>query len=212
MKNLKTLVLAMVVILSVFTGNVFAEEAKASGYASVDVMSNYVWRGQKLSNGSVIQPSIGITYGSFDANFWANYDTDPDISEINETDLTLTYSLSMDKLNFAIGYIYYALDGTNDTQEIYFSIGYETFLSPALNVYYDYDEGDGYFVTASIGHAFELATDISLELGASASYNLGNKVMGTNDEGDKFSNFDTVKSFLQILSKGLFSMVFMVPN
>jgi len=58
-------------------------------------MSNYVWRGQKLSNSWVIQPLVGITYGSFGANIWANYDSDSKIDEgdghgeVTETDVTL---------------------------------------------------------------------------------------------------------------------------
>ncbi len=46
--------------------------AETSGSASVDVFSKYVWRGQTLSDASVIQPSVGITYGGYGANLWDN--------------------------------------------------------------------------------------------------------------------------------------------
>ena len=170
MKSLKIMVVTIILVLGLSIGSLYAEEPEVSGSASVDVMSNYVWRGFKLSDGLVIQPLVGITYGSFGANLWANYDTD--LNEHNETDLTLSYSFSMDKFSFDAGYIYYALDSVDDTQEIYLSVGYDTLLSPALAVYYDFDEGDGAFVIASIGHDFELEKDISLSLGASVSYNM----------------------------------------
>ena len=187
MRNLKIMFIAIVLMLGFSISNLYAEEKKTLGYASVDVMSNYIWRGQKLSNSWVIQPSVGITYGSFGTNIWANYDSDR--TDTTETDLTLNYSFSVNKFKFAAGYIYYALKGADDTQEVYVSTNYDTFLKPTLTIYYDYDEGDGAFILASICHSFGLSKDIALNLGASASYNINNKVMGFDSEGDDFSNF-----------------------
>lgn len=190
-----SMIILMFLLQAVFTVSVFAAEPEVSGTASVDIMSNYVWRGQKLTNSWVIQPSVGITYNGFGANLWSNYDSDSNIDEgddhgeVSETDLTLNYSFSVDKWNFGLGYIYYALTGANDTQEIYLSTSYSTLLNPTLNIYYDYDEGDGAFIIASISHSLEVFKDISLDLGASASYNINNKVMGFDEDGDDFSNF-----------------------
>lgn len=197
MRSLKTIFIAMVLILSFSICSLYAEEPKVSGTASVDIMSNYVWRGQKLSNSWVVQPSVGITYGSFGANLWSNYDSDraeaissdTGHGEFTETDLTLNYSFSVDKFNFVAGYIYYALEGANDTQEFYFSSGYDTLFKPTLTIYYDLDEGNGAFIAASIGHSFEVSKGIALNLGASASYNISNKVMGFDKDGKDFSNF-----------------------
>jgi hypothetical protein len=195
MKRLGILGLAIALTLMVFAGSLYAEETKTSGYASVDVMSNYVWRGQKLSNSWVVQPSVGITYGVFGANIWANYDSDAKIDEgdghgeFNETDITLNYTRSIDKITLTAGYIYYALNNANDTQELYLSAGYDTLLTPTLTLYYDFDEGNGAFLVASISHSFEVSKDIALNLGASASYNINNKVMGFDKDGDDFSNF-----------------------
>jgi hypothetical protein len=195
MKRATALGLALVMMLFVAAGSVSAEETKTSGYASADIMSNYVWRGQKLSNSWVIQPSVGITYGVLGVNIWANYDSDSQIDEgnghgeFNETDITLSYTRSHDKWTFGTGYIYYALSGANDTQEVYLSAEYDTLLSPSLTLYYDFDEGNGAFIVAAIGHSFEIAKDTNWNLGASASYNINNKVMGFDRGGDDFSNF-----------------------
>ena len=199
MKKISILVLSFVLTFALITGAVPAAKAETetAGYASVDAMSNYVWRGQKLSNSWVLQPSVGITYGSFDTNIWANYDSDQyeaDSSddghgEFTETDVTLSYSMGMDKWSFTGGYIYYALDGANDTQELFLTVGYDILLSPELTVYYDYDEGNGVFIVTSIGHSIDLSEAIALNLGASASYNINNEVMGYDEDGDDFSNF-----------------------
>ncbi len=192
------IIIAVFVLISVFSaGNVYAGEPAVSGSASVDIMSNYIWRGQKLSNSWVVQPAVGITYGGFGASIWGNYDSDRSEAgsassghgEFSEVDFTLTYSRSFDTLTLTGGYIYYAFDGANDTQEVYLTASYNTLLSPALTVYYDYDEGNGAFIVASAGHAFSLPKDILLKLSAYASYNMRNKVMGLNDDGDRFSNF-----------------------
>jgi len=195
MKSLKIMILAAFVFIAVSSTQALAEDAKVSGYTSVDVMSNYVWRGQKLSNSWVIQPSVGIAYGSFGANIWANLDSDAEALGADnrfkhtETDLTATYGFSFDKLGLTAGYIYYALEGANDTQEIFLSANYDVLLKPTLTLYYDFVEGNGAFVVASVGHSFPITADIPLNLGASASFNINNKVMGPDKDGKDFSNF-----------------------
>ena len=98
------IIMALVVagVMGVLAGTGFAEEPKVSGFASVDVMSNYVWRGIKVSNSWVVQPSVGIGYGGFAANIWGNYDSDVAEStssstghgEMTEVDFTLSYTKS----------------------------------------------------------------------------------------------------------------------
>ncbi|MDP2158808.1 MAG: hypothetical protein Q8K68_13990 [Nitrospirota bacterium] len=192
------LVTAVMVFVGLLTGSSFAEGPKVSGFASVDVMSNYIWRGIKVSNSMVVQPSVGITYGDFAANIWANYDSDvaewtsnnkTGHGEITETDITLSYTKSINKLTLSGGYIFYAFEGYNDTQEFFVTASYDTLLNPALTVCYDFDEGNGAWVVASIGHTFSLPKDMSLKLRALASYNIENGIMGFDKDGNKFSNF-----------------------
>jgi hypothetical protein len=195
MRILKVVFITAALVLNFLISNLYAEGKRTSGFASVDVISNYIWRGQKLSNSWVIQPSVGITYGSFGANIWANYDSDSQIDEgdkhgeFSETDLTLNYNFFIDRWNFSFGYIYYALNEANDTQEVYISASYSTLLNPTITVYYDYDEGYGAFIVASVGHSIDVYKESSLKLSASASYNINNKVMGFDENGDEFSNF-----------------------
>jgi len=186
---------AVVFVFGFFITNLYGIETNVSGYASLDYFSNYVWRGQKLSNSWVLQPSLGINYGAFGANIWTNYDTDSKIDEgnghgeVTETDITLYYTHSINKLNLTAGFIYYALSDANDTQEIYLSAEYDVFLKPKLTIYYDFDEGNGAFLVASTSHSIELLKDISMNLGATASYNINNKVMGLNKDKKDFRNF-----------------------
>jgi hypothetical protein len=162
--------IVLTIFLLTFLAAPFTEAADTSGSASVDLLSDYVWRGQTLSeDDGVVQPSVGITYGNFGANLWANFDAETE--EHTETDLTLSYGFSKDKLSLEVGYIYYALEGTDDTQEAYLALAYDTILSPSLIIYYDFDEGDGAFLIASIGHSIGLMD------------------VGVDSDGDTFTDF-----------------------
>lgn len=68
------------------------------------------------------------------------------------------------------GYIYYALDGVDDTQEIFLPLGLDTFLSPSLTVYKDIDNAPSWYFFLGISHAFEITEKVSLELSGSISF------------------------------------------
>lgn len=167
-----------------------AEAVDSSASFGVDYMSQYVWRGTQLSDDSfVLQPSVEGTYGPITVNLWANYDTETQIN--TETDLTVSYSRAVDKVSIDVGYIYYSLAGAgiDDTQEIYISVGYDVLLSPNVTYYQDIEQDTGGgFAVASIGYDLELADDIVVELGASASVNFENSYsMGTDALGNDFT-------------------------
>ncbi len=167
-----------------------AQAVDTSASFGVDYMSQYVWRGTQLSDDSfVLQPSVEGTYGPITVNLWANYDTETQIN--TETDLTVSYSRAIDKVSIDVGYIYYSLAGAgiDDTQEIYISVGYDTFLSPNVTIYTDIEQDTGgTFAVASIGHDLEVADGIVVSLGASASANFENEfALGTDSTGNAFT-------------------------
>lgn len=171
-----TAVLALVLYLSY---PVMAEEESPTADASVTFSSAYIWRGQELSRDSlVIQPSMTVGYKGFAANVWGNLDTDPYVasgpdakSDWNETDLTLSYGHEFGKLSAELGFIYYALAGTDtDSQEFYLGLGVNTLLSPSLTIYKDVSTYPHWYFLLGVSHAFELTDNIALELSGSVSY------------------------------------------
>lgn len=158
---------------------VLAEEAdKPSADASISFLSKYVWRGYELSKDSiVIQPSITASYKGVGFNLWGNLDTEQDMNlygnddtNWNETDMTLSYDNSLGMVSYSLGYIYYALDAADDTQEIYASAGLDTILAPTLTVYRDFAKYPGWYATLGVSHSFQLSETIALDTGAHVSY------------------------------------------
>jgi len=59
---------------------------------SVDLFSNFVWRGMSLNTSPVIQPEVSISLGNFSFGAWASTPFTP--GEYNELDLFVNYQLT----------------------------------------------------------------------------------------------------------------------
>lgn len=142
--------------------------------ADVAFLSQYIWRGYGLSKDSlVIQPSITAGFKGFALNLWGNLDTnyEPENgSKWNETDLTFSYGHSFGIVGLEAGFIYYALDGLDDSKEFYLSAGVDTILAPTLTVYREVSKLAGWYINLGVSHSFELPHEMSLDLGATFAY------------------------------------------
>ncbi|MBU0730657.1 MAG: hypothetical protein KKE17_03580 [Proteobacteria bacterium] len=189
-RTLGTISLGLAALL--LSNGIAAAEDKPEADLTVGIYSKYVWRGFALSDDNmVIQPSMTVGYKGFAFNLWGNLDTDntaADSQEFNETDMTISYDGSAGKLGYSLGYIYYAIEGT-DTQEVYAGVSIDTILSPALTVYKDFDTFPSYYILLAVSHSFEIAKDISLDLGAHAGYLLSDDEADYADStGGKYSD------------------------
>lgn len=163
-------------------------EDKPEADLTTGFYSQYIWRGFAFSRDSlVIQPSMTVSYKGVGVNLWGNLDTKQYASDeadktsnFNETDLTLSYDGSAGKIGYGLGYIYYGLDGVNDSKEIYATVSVDTILAPSLTIYKEIAGYQGIYAKLAIGHSLELAKDVSLDLGASIGY-LDNEQSGTDE-------------------------------
>ena len=184
--------------------------------ASFDVafLSQYIWRGLELSKDSlVIQPSATVAYKGFSVNVWGNLDTDvyagpnKGQSKWNETDLTVAYDHSFGPVGVGLGYIYYALDSTEDTQEFYLSVGGDVILAPTLTAYWDVDEYPGWYFNLGISHSFDLPHEITLDLAGSVGY-----YISENDSiVDYDDNLNATTSRYSNFQDGLVSVGLTIP-
>jgi len=150
-----------------------------SASADIGMFSKYVWRGFELSKDSlVIQPSVTAEYKGFSVNLWGNLDTDNEVtkeSEFNETDMTVAYDTSIGDFDIGVGYIYYALEGANDPEEIYGSICAAAIpLAPTLTIYRDISEFIGWYLNLGISHSVEFKNGMTLDMGGSVGYYYSN--------------------------------------
>lgn len=185
--------------LTMFSGMAVAEEDKPTANLTVGAYSQYIWRGFELSKDSiVIQPSMTLAYKGFSANLWGNLDSDPysdttdESKNWNETDMTLTYGWDMDPVAFSVGYIYYALDSVDDTQEFLASAALKTILKPTLTIYRDIDSYQGWYISLGVAHSFPVHEAITLDLGAQASYLTADDestYADPSDPNDAYNNF-----------------------
>jgi hypothetical protein len=152
-----------VMIICIGLGSLgYAQENNVSGGFGVDAMSNYIWRGSKLSDSAVVQLDLNASYKGFTVDFWANYDAG-DTGDVTEVDITFDYSrgfkVGPGELTASVGYIYY--DTPPDTQEIYLggSYGLEIAgvgLNAGLTIYRDIEEFHSTYVEGSVGADVEV--------------------------------------------------------
>jgi uncharacterized protein (TIGR02001 family) len=167
------------------------EEKEGSGKIKYEISgtlsSHYMWRGLRLSEDGVFQPSATIGSKGFSANLWANYQFDP--HRWTEVDFTGAYSGEKGKINYDLGFVHYGVNKGEDSDEIYGGIAHSNILTPSFRVYVDVNAGKGAYLQAGLEPSIKLKKEVSLNLKASAGYVLKNSYMGLTDGGREFSNF-----------------------
>jgi len=144
------------------------------------INSTYMWRGLELNEDPVFQPAVWAGFRGFSLTVWGNMEMtnaynghgeDGDSGDFTEIDYILAYAGSLHKLNYSLGYIYYDYPHTAyaGTYEFFGSISYDLFVSPALTVYRDFKEADGWYAVVSLSHEHELKKVFGSTLMASAS-------------------------------------------
>ncbi len=180
---MKRMVSALIVLS--LAGLVASSSALAAieveGDAYIGFYDKYLWRGFDLSGSMpVAQGGVDLTAGNFSLSYWTNVQLSSDngaglkSGEATENDFILDYSRDInDMVSISVGNIYYMLDGLDDTNELYLTVGLSTILEPSVSVYYDWDEADetGLYYTASIGHSLDLMEKLSVSVGALVGYN-----------------------------------------
>jgi len=184
MRSLKSLIVVVFLLLtfSVTMAEEAKQEEKVTGSVSAGVYNRYIFRGYELSSGSVVvQPSVTLSYKGFSVNYWGNIDTNekatqsfvpdrPGRKSFNESDLTLSYTYTIDKLSLTGGYIYYGTKYADETEEIFLCASYDVITKPILTIYRDISTYPGTYINLSFSHSFPVYKEITLDLAASFGY------------------------------------------
>lgn len=192
--------MAGLAVLTMFAPARAQEEAaadKPTASLSVDVLSQYVWRGFGLSRDSaVIEPSMTIGYKGFSANVWGNFDTDwvDTGAEWTETDFTLSYTHEIYcGLSGTIGTIYYSLTDVDDSFEVFGGLSYAfPWFTVGLTGYREVSHYPGWWVQLDVSRSIALPWyGMSLALTGSVGYmDLEDEVtLNRSGEVGHYSNF-----------------------
>jgi uncharacterized protein (TIGR02001 family) len=173
--------------------------APVSVGVEADFASRYIWRGFDVyDNGGAFQPSGFVAYAPTDAlsvtgSVWASYNMD--VTEtLDEVDYTLDVSYTIsDMISVSAGailYVFPEVSGDDNTSEAYGSVSLTlpSNLSASAAIYYDYDDGDGYYVNCGLEYGVALKEGVDLSLGANVGY------MDYDEEG-MYAGFDGISDY-----------------
>ena len=214
MKN-KFLLSIIGVILGLGLGRLaFAEESKtlfgdAFKSAEIEVSgatsfySKYMWRGFRLYDDYVVQPSINVSaFKGWNLNVWGNFGVSDysDAPNANEIDTTLTYThkfenlklgkMDLQPLSVTAGYVYYDFSGAGTfSKESILGLGYETFLSPTLTWYHDHGResqggGDRDYLVLNLAKSLEIVPSYGVTLDLSGHVGYNKHLFITGEGGD----------------------------
>jgi len=126
--------------------------------------SRYLFQGEDLSHGPVLQPNLVGTLGGWSLTWWGSFQ--PGISEFGEHDLTLRYGRTLGALSLAAGAaaVTYPLEPGAATTELLLEASLDRPLAPTLAVHADLDEGRGAYaqfgVTQPVARHLALGTNV----------------------------------------------------
>ena len=174
-KNLKKWVLLLMTAITLPVTSMAQDKVEFS--AGVDVVSAYLWRGQKLGNAN-LQTTVAVAYKGFSFTAWSPFVFDG--NDGDEVDLTLAY----ENKNFSASITDYWLSEIGDEHTLEAQVGYD-FGFLGVNWYTNlYDAEKEYASYISLTAPFSLiGLDWEAEVGATP---WGTEYYGT----DKFSVCD----------------------
>ena len=162
----------------------FRTNLKAEIQFQADWVSRYIWRGFDLNpyKKPVFQPSMTYEFGKsgLSLDMWMSFSFVN--KELNETQLTFAYARKLsEQFSLKAGLIHYGwyfapnFRFADDTShEIFASLGMPgIMLQPAVTVFYDFTNGDGFYILLETEYSFQPITFLEASLSASLGYNGG---------------------------------------
>ncbi len=163
------------------------EESPISIEVSLDVMSDYVFRGYISNDNPVWQPAVELAYevgdfGGVYANVWSTFDltrkrgtytNSRRACGLQEIDYTVGYCYSIEdfesdflkSIDFEVAHIWYTYPNNNGATErdLYANVSFVTpFITPSASVYWLYGGVEGtdrstFYYEFALSHDFEIA-------------------------------------------------------
>ena len=152
--------------------------------ATVDFVSDAMWRGIIYNDNPVWQPSATVAYdarelGTVAVNVWASLDLTHKRGTMNksrrscglqEIDYTLSYANSIGPVGFEVGHIWYTFPNDNgpSDQDLYATVSFANpIATPYASAYWNYSDSYGndtssVYFDFGVSHDFELTEALTL--------------------------------------------------
>lgn len=155
-----------------------AQAGDVSATATIDVVSDYVFRGVSLAE-TAVQPGVEVAVGDFYAGGWFSTGFgDTSVFAADELDLYAGYGIGLsDTLSADVGVTYYHYpqggslfstnDGASGSYEVFGGLALDTVLSPNVYGYYDFTL-ETFTIIGDVSHSVPLGEKLSLDLGLTA--------------------------------------------
>ena len=165
---MKKLLLGSATLLLVSAAPVAAQAQDYGMSASIDYVSEYVFRGVSFE-GAAIQPGVEVSIGDFAVGAWGSAGFGEDsLADTDELDLYASYGFTFsDIVSASVGATYYTFPDASNSLEFSAGIALDTALAPSLTAYYDIDL-EAFTLEGSIGHSFPAGEKTSFDLGLTA--------------------------------------------
>ena len=146
----------------------------ADADATLEVNSDYVFRGSAVSDDVAVHPTVAVSHEGFTFTTWAWWDTDSSTdTDMNEVDLILEYALPIEEANVSVGWIEYLYpEGGTSDREISVSVsGNDIPLNPVLSAYFGLEGSvdSDIYVNLAVSHEVPVG-DASLTVTAAAGW------------------------------------------
>ena len=176
--------------------------------ATMDLLSDYVWRGTICNGNPVWQPSVTVGYnagdiGSLSANVWSSYDLTHKRGTftnsrrscgLQEIDYTLSYANSIGPVGIEAGHAWYTYPNNNGAsdQDLYATLSYEnSIVTPSASAFWNYSDSAGNDVS-SVYFLFGLKHDFNpveeLTLTPKAEIGFGDHAYTTSRGGTELTD------------------------
>jgi len=132
------------------------------GSVDLSVRSGYLFRGVMYVDAPVLEPSVILGASGFSMTLWGSMElTDENdygeeygtaVGEFTEVDLILDYTHDLGAfwVYGGIGKYWYPNTGFESSSELYFAVGPNVVLAPALSLYRDLEQGEGLYASLSL--------------------------------------------------------------
>ena len=149
---------------------------------SLDVLSDYVWRGTICNGNPVWQPSVTLGYDLGDWGALTHKRGTATNSRracgLQEIDYTLAYAVSLADFDFEVGHIFYTFPNNNGAsdQDLYATVAYNNpIVTPSASVYWNYnsahdEDPSAVYFSFGLAHDFEPVEGLTLTPSASLGF------------------------------------------